>query len=247
MRKIFDPLYQGVTKKNKACINGEIARKLVIDRAQEYRNYIKNSIKNKLISIQLDCCTRLSRSFLGVNLSFLGTNINDENETYIITLGVIEVTKQHTAVNLKKEIVKLLKTFGVDLKQILTITTDNGLNVLKSTKLIDEDLRNEIEHENAGKPKESVVVAGPSSEEKDDGFDVTDYIVEVEEMLEPLDLTNDEEDDVVLNSNFSNSIFGESSTASSSASTELFSSSNRIVECLLGAWNMNEKIMIHSK
>lgn len=52
--------------------------------------------------------------------------------------------KSHTAVHLADIICTRLKFFEIDLKQILTITTDNGANMLKMIHDIEVILQNEI-------------------------------------------------------------------------------------------------------
>ena len=49
---------------------------------------------------------------------------------------MIELHKRHTAVNLKAEILKFFEEFNINIKQIYSITTDNGANMLKTVELM---------------------------------------------------------------------------------------------------------------
>lgn len=50
-------------------------------------------------------------------------------EIYVETLAMVELQKKHTAVNLRKEIIRVLERYGIDLDQIYNNTTDNGHHI----------------------------------------------------------------------------------------------------------------------
>lgn len=58
--------------------------------------------------------------------------------SFIYFSGMIETTKRHTAENLKEEIIKCLTEYGISINQIYSSTTDNGANVVKMSKLLQE-------------------------------------------------------------------------------------------------------------
>lgn len=51
---------------------------------------------------------------------------------------MIEITKRHTAQFLKEEIIKCLQEFKIDITQLYSNTTDNGANVIKVSKILQE-------------------------------------------------------------------------------------------------------------
>lgn len=61
LKKIFDPINEtlGIT------INRRNIRDHIHNKAESYRTKIRNEVKNKFISLKVDCATRLDRSILG--------------------------------------------------------------------------------------------------------------------------------------------------------------------------------------
>lgn len=49
-----------------------------------------------------------------------------------------ELTEPHTASYIKKIFLAVIESYGISLKQVFTITTDNGSNMLKSVQLLSE-------------------------------------------------------------------------------------------------------------
>lgn len=52
---------------------------------------------------------------------------------------MIELKKRHTASFLKEEIQKCLDRFGVNTTQLYSSTTDNAANVIKTSKLMQQN------------------------------------------------------------------------------------------------------------
>lgn len=121
-------------------INSSNIHQYITKCSDKIKQIIINEVANKIVCLKIDSATKYDRSVLGVNLQYLvGPKI------VIRTLAMIEVTKQHTAGNLKVEILNVLKEYNVNLLQILCITTDNGANMVKAVKLLKkESLETEI-------------------------------------------------------------------------------------------------------
>lgn len=51
---------------------------------------------------------------------------------------MIQLNKRHKAVYIKDEIIKCLTLYGIDINQVYSNTTDNGANVIKTSKLLRE-------------------------------------------------------------------------------------------------------------
>ena len=106
--------------------------------AEKVRNTIKKELKHRPLSILLDIGTRQGRSILGISVQFI-----KNSAVHVRSIGMIELTQRHTAVNLADVVKRCLKEYGIQKRQIISITTDNGANVLKmvrdlQTILIDE-------------------------------------------------------------------------------------------------------------
>lgn len=110
--------------------------------AAEIRSKIKEDIKNSMISVKIDCVSRLCRSLLGINIQY-----EENGKIQIRTLAVKDLRERHTGFYIKTVINDVLKEYGVTLKQIYTITSDNGTNMIKTVALLREDLEAEINEE----------------------------------------------------------------------------------------------------
>lgn len=123
-------------------INSKNIHQYITKCSEKIKQTIIDEVKNKIVCLKMDSATKYDRSILGINLQYLvGPKI------VIRTIAMIEVTKQHTAENLKIEVLNVLKEFNVNLSQILCITTDNGANMVKAVKLLKESLELETEPE----------------------------------------------------------------------------------------------------
>lgn len=111
----------------------------------ETKKKIIDETKNQLISLQLDIATKNHRGILGVNIQYV-----KDSKVVLRTLKMINLTRRHTGENLANEVKQVLEEFGITLRQIYSITTDNGPNVLLSAEILNdlaEALENEIELE----------------------------------------------------------------------------------------------------
>lgn len=105
-RKILDPILKGLG--GNITISPENIRDKVEGKAKEIRDQVKKDVKNRLVSIKMDCATRLDRALLGINLQF-----NKKGKIQLYTLAIIEVKKSHTAVNFKQNLMDVFGVFGI--------------------------------------------------------------------------------------------------------------------------------------
>jgi len=75
---------------------------------------------------------------LGVNVQYYR-----DHRIEVKTLGLIELHKKHSGLNLSVEIESILEEFSVSKSQIYTVTSDNGKNVVKAIEYLNKDLDNE--------------------------------------------------------------------------------------------------------
>ncbi|GBP01583.1 hypothetical protein EVAR_68583_1 [Eumeta japonica] len=92
-----------------------------------------------MISLKLDIATRMDKSVLGINVQYI-----EDYKIMINTIGMIQLNKQHTAAYIKDEVMKCLKSYDIDISQIYSNTTDNGANVVKASKMLQEEQAEEL-------------------------------------------------------------------------------------------------------
>jgi bifunctional polynucleotide phosphatase/kinase len=120
---LVDPIIKAIDKN--AAINSKNIRDLTETYAEMRRKDISTLLKGKLLSIKFDCCTRLDRSILGLNVQFI-----QDGRLILRTLGMREIYVKHTGQNLKDIAMEILASYGITRDQILSVTTDNGSNML---------------------------------------------------------------------------------------------------------------------
>lgn len=150
--------------------------------SQKMRDAIKIEVKNRPISILLDIGTRQRRSFLGISIQFIAGS-----DVQIRSIGVIELTKRHTAANLAEYVKECLSKFDIKKRQIISITTDNGPNVLKLVR----DLRDFLNDDLINRPKVAVELNFSSTSDADIDKDIAT-------ILSFPDITNDEALDLIF-------------------------------------------------
>lgn len=114
-------------------------KKHLHEMAQKVKNIIKDEVRGRALFILVDVVTKNHRSIFGISIQYI---VNGQLK--IRSIGMIELLQSHTAIYLADIICARLKLFDIDLKQILTITTDNGANVLKMVREIEAILKHAI-------------------------------------------------------------------------------------------------------
>lgn len=101
--------------------------------AKRIREKIENEMKGRLISLSVDIVTKNNRSILGVYAQYV---LNDE--IVVRCIGMVELHESHTGLYLSKLIRECISEYEVDEDQIISVTTDNGRNVIKMIKHLNE-------------------------------------------------------------------------------------------------------------
>lgn len=112
------------------------------DMATKVRNKIKNEVQGKPISLLCDIVTKNRRSIFGISIQYI---VN--GKLRVRSIGMVELLESHTGTHLAAVVVARLKMYEIDLKHILTITTDNGSNILKMVRDFDEILQDIISND----------------------------------------------------------------------------------------------------
>lgn len=130
LRMLDDRAFQILTKPVFDSIQITVNQHNVVDRILAFANNMKAEIrtelKEKLFSLKIDAATRLGVSLLGINAQLLK---NSAIKTFTLAVKVLE--SSHTAAYLRSILLEVLKDYNIDVQQVLTITTDNGANMVK--------------------------------------------------------------------------------------------------------------------
>ncbi|KAF0682261.1 zinc finger BED domain-containing protein RICESLEEPER 1-like isoform X1, partial [Aphis craccivora] len=128
-------------------INSRNIKNHVKEHASEIIKNIKLDVYKRLVSLKVDCVTRLNRSIIGVNVQYI-----KDDKLNIKTLGMTELSEKHTSEYLKKVLINILKKYDIDNRQVYSITCDNGRNIVKMVKIFndgnEDDIEADIEFEN---------------------------------------------------------------------------------------------------
>lgn len=103
--------------------------------AKQIKELIKSETCHKIVSIMVDSATRNGRSIYGVSLQYKHNGV-----LKIVAIGMRELKQSHTAIHLADVLLKILAEYEIALKQVLSITTDNGSNMLAMVKEVEHIL-----------------------------------------------------------------------------------------------------------
>lgn len=139
---IFNPIFSAM----KYRINRQNITEYIHSRYENIRSRLGVLIENKLVSVKVDCATKMGRSFIGINIQFMvsGTPV-------IFRLAAIELKEWHTGETLKRIILDELLKFDVSPSQIYAITSDSGSHLKKVCQPVGEDLEDGFVEEDESK------------------------------------------------------------------------------------------------
>lgn len=103
--------------------------------AQRIKDKISSEVKGKLICLLLDIASRYNRSIFGINIVYWSNG-----KPCTRTIGMEALKLSQTGKNLYGLVREKLSKFGISLEQVFSVTTDNGKNLIKMTKLVRKDL-----------------------------------------------------------------------------------------------------------
>lgn len=107
-------------------------RQYMYEQYDTMKSAITKRLKKRMFSCQFDLATRKGREILGVSVQFLDPANNMESE--VISIGMLPVHGMHSAENIKLYVEKCFSEFELSPVQVYGYTTDNGANVLKTTR-----------------------------------------------------------------------------------------------------------------
>ncbi|KAM4031892.1 uncharacterized protein ACNLHF_019269 [Anomaloglossus baeobatrachus] len=115
------------------CLNGEMARKLVIEEAFKQKEELKKTLKGRFL-FKMDVCTRHKVNYFAINVRF----VCDKNEIVTKTLAVKDTKAHHTGEFLQVLMEKVLQDYELKKEQVLSVVTDNASNMISTVKLMNE-------------------------------------------------------------------------------------------------------------
>ncbi|XP_055308426.1 zinc finger BED domain-containing protein 4-like [Sitodiplosis mosellana] len=100
--------------------------------SDKIKQIIKEETKNKTVSLMIDIASRYNRSVLGVSISYV-----HNGKICIRTIGLRVLKASHTAVYIKDILIQILQEYGIRLAQVVSVTSDNGKNMVKAITILD--------------------------------------------------------------------------------------------------------------
>jgi hypothetical protein len=126
-KEISEPIERSLSTK----INNRNITEKIANVACQLKDILKNELKDKMICLKFDGATRKGRSILGINAQYLSQGV-----IKIRSLDYSEVTKKHTGIMLRDEVMACLQKYDIDINKVYCCTTDNGRNMLKAVDLL---------------------------------------------------------------------------------------------------------------
>lgn len=173
-------------------VNRHTVRKQITDRANKIKEIITEEVKGKMVCLLLDIASRFNRSIFGINITFYANGKN-----HIRTIGMTTLKVSQTGQNLFDIVKKTLSDFQIELIQVFAVTTDNGKNLIKMTKIMANELENEAAES----------VNGRESDEDD--YDDDDDGDDEECVNESLFVNNQQSDEYFDPEEFDDEYFGD--------------------------------------
>lgn len=139
----FQKLLQPWTECYGSKFNSKSIGSLINDMAKSLRCEISSEVGKKYVCLKLDIASRMERSIMGINIQYINKNF----EVIVHTIGMVELFERHHSHYLKAQVLEILEKFNIHINQIYSITTDNGANVIKTSKLLQEFAESGIEND----------------------------------------------------------------------------------------------------
>lgn len=111
----------------------KVLRDAVLDVSEKIKEKIKAEVRGQKVCLMMDVASRHHRSIFGTSLQFI-----EKGEIKTRTIMMEKIFKRHTAKNLSDMLKKTLNEYSIPLRDVFSITSDNGSNMLATTAELDE-------------------------------------------------------------------------------------------------------------
>lgn len=133
MKKLLAPYIIGLKRSgHNLAINSKNIKKRIHCMSDKITSKIREDVKGKMVAVMADIGSRYSRSILGVSIRYM-----NERKLKVQTIGMHVLKYAHTAEYIADKIKNNLSEFGIQLHQTVSVTTDNGKNMVKSVSVLD--------------------------------------------------------------------------------------------------------------
>lgn len=116
-------------------VNPQNVQIQIKEKSEKIRKIISNEVKGNMICLLLDIASRFNRSIFGINITYWCNG-----KLCIRSIGMHTLKISQTGRNLFEIVKDKLSNVGISLEQIFSVTSDNGSNMLKMAKLLQNDL-----------------------------------------------------------------------------------------------------------
>lgn len=132
-KEILEPYVIGLERNGyNLVINRQNTRNRIVILASTIMVQIKEELKGKLVAVMADIGSKYNRSVLGISIAYM---VNGKKT--VRTIGMHVLKYSHTADYIAETIKTHLSYYNIQLNQVISITTDNGKNMVKSVALLD--------------------------------------------------------------------------------------------------------------
>lgn len=168
--------------------------------AEKVRERIKNEVKGQLVPLMIDGATRNNRSILGVSIQYIV-----DGKAKVVVLGTKEIIERSTAEHLCSIVENVLEQYGLSLRSIITVTSDNAANMIATTHELEKELHNML----LGDSDTEEPIIADRADGNSDGFDLSEDQLDgtnldqaIESALNESNITDED----ILNSMFDENI-----------------------------------------
>lgn len=99
--------------------------------AQKMKELITVVLRGKSVSLMIDTVSKYNKSFIGISVQFVS-----EGRVVVYSLGIKRMTSSHSGVYIAELVRNTLSEYGIDVKQVYSLTTDNASNMIKARKIL---------------------------------------------------------------------------------------------------------------
>lgn len=144
-KKIIGPYVSALNSQGyQLAMNNNGLKSRISGIALDIKNKIKIQVKGKMIGLMADIASRYNRSVLGVSISY-----SHGGEICVRTIACRVLKYSHTATYIHQVLEQILADYDIQLGQVISMTTDNGRNMVKAISYLDssyQDSKEEAEN-----------------------------------------------------------------------------------------------------
>lgn len=119
-QRLIEPILNAVPSAERRAVNRRTVRDLIHKKSKKFITELSRLFDCRLLPLKLDCASRKSRRFLGINTQVL--RISDSGPFIeVYSLGCVEVLDSSSGWNLKQILKNVLDKFGIDFYQVSNI------------------------------------------------------------------------------------------------------------------------------